>query len=61
MCKLCDVVFKVRIYMQVKNDLEAKVLCLTAVGLIKLQCSQLDEVKVSDHVCTILYFTLVLQ
>eukprot|EP00731_Ephydatia_muelleri_P024268 Em0016g539a len=30
---------------KVKNDLEAKVLCLTAIGLIKLQCSQLDEVK----------------
>ena len=43
---VCDVVLLTCMYVQVKNDLEAKVLCLTAIGLIKLQCSQLDEVKV---------------
>lgn len=32
--------------LQVKNDLEAKVLCLTAIGLIKLNRGQLDAVKV---------------
>jgi len=44
----------------VKNDLEAKVLCLTAIGLIKLNHGQLDAVKVvlqkypalTDHAST---------
>ena len=43
------------VYMQVKNSIEASVLCLTAIGTVKLNLRLLDDVKVS--VCFIAIYT----
>ena len=35
--------------LQIKNDIEAEVLCMTAIGNIKLQQSNMEETKVSIY------------
>lgn len=34
------------IYFKIKNDIEAQVLCMTAIGNIKLQQGNMEETKV---------------
>ena len=34
---------------QIKNDVEAEVLCMTAIGNIKLQQGNMEETKVRVH------------
>lgn len=44
------------LFLQIKNDVEAEVLCMTAIGNIKLQQGNMEETKV--HVHTVQIYTL---
>ena len=43
------------LFLQIKNDVEAEVLCMTAIGNIKLQQGNMEETKVHVHVHTVHY------
>ena len=43
------------LFLQIKNDVEAEVLCMTAIGNIKLQKGNMEETKVHVH---IVHYTL---
>ena len=47
------------LFLQIKNDVEAEVLCMTAIGNIKLQQGNMEETKV-QFTCTYstLYFII---
>ena len=47
------------LFFQIKNDVEAEVLCMTAIGNIKLQQGNMEETKV-QFTCTYstLYFII---
>lgn len=41
--------FYVVLFFQIKNDVEAEVLCMTAIGNIKLKQGSMEETKVHVH------------